>query len=56
MARGFMPTVTHSAHWLAHPAFSDAVARFLDNEANIIHAHVDELREHDPFKKRSGLA
>lgn len=53
MARGFMPTVTHSAHWLAHPAFADAVARFLDNEANIIHAHVDELREHDPFKKRA---
>ncbi|CAN7467031.1 GNAT family N-acetyltransferase [Trinickia sp. LjRoot230] len=50
MARGFMPTVTHSAHWLAHPAFSDAVARFLENEANLIHAHVDELREHHPFK------
>ncbi|MGG1944553.1 GNAT family N-acetyltransferase [Trinickia sp. NRRL B-1857] len=53
MARGFMPTVTHSAHWLAHPAFADAVARFLDNEANLIHAHVDELREHDPFRKRA---
>ncbi len=53
MARGFMPTVTHSAHWLAHPAFADAVARFLDNEANMIHSHVDELREHDPFKKRA---
>ena len=52
MARGFMPTVTHSAHWLAHPAFADAVGRFLANEANLIHAHVDELREHDPFKKR----
>ncbi|RKP44965.1 GNAT family N-acetyltransferase [Trinickia fusca] len=51
MARGFMPTVTRSAHWLAHPAFSDAVARFLENEANLIHAHVDELREHDPFKR-----
>ncbi|MFP3740292.1 peptidogalycan biosysnthesis protein, partial [Burkholderia sp. SIMBA_019] len=32
MARGFMPTVTRSAHWLAHPAFADAVARFLDSE------------------------
>ncbi|MEX3957014.1 GNAT family N-acetyltransferase [Trinickia sp. EG282A] len=50
MARGFMPTVTRSAHWLAHPAFSDAVAHFLANEANMIHAHVDELREHNPFK------
>ena len=51
MARGFMPKVTHSAHWLGHPAFADAVGRFLDNEANLIEAHVDELREHDPFKK-----
>jgi uncharacterized protein len=50
MARGFLPTVTHSAHWLAHPAFSDAVARFLADEANVIHAHVDELRERNPFK------
>jgi hypothetical protein len=51
MARGFMPTVTRSTHWLAHPAFSDAVAHFLDNEKNHIHAYVDELREHNPFKE-----
>jgi uncharacterized protein len=50
MARGFMPTVTRSTHWLAHPAFSDAVAHFLDNETNHINAYVDELREHNPFK------
>lgn len=51
LARGFMPTVTHSAHWLAHPAFSDAVARFLDRETDHIHAYVDELHEHNPFKR-----
>jgi uncharacterized protein len=50
MARGFLPTITRSAHWLAHPAFEDAVGRFLANEANLIHAHIDELREHNPFK------
>lgn len=50
MARGFLPTVTHSAHWLAHPAFADAVARFLDSETTNIHAYVDELREHNPFR------
>ncbi len=50
MARGFLPTVTQSAHWLAHPAFADAVARFLDSETNNIHAYVDELREHNPFR------
>ncbi|EGC98994.1 hypothetical protein B1M_38801 [Burkholderia sp. TJI49] len=52
LARGFLPTVTHSAHWLAHPAFSDAVARFLERETEHIHAYVDELREHDPFRRR----
>ncbi|AOR69040.1 hypothetical protein BBJ41_16720 [Burkholderia stabilis] len=51
LARGFLPTVTHSAHWLAHPAFSDAVARFLERETDHIHAYVDELREHDPFRR-----
>ncbi|WP_176050610.1 GNAT family N-acetyltransferase [Burkholderia sp. BCC1644] len=53
LARGFLPTVTHSAHWLAHPAFSDAVARFLERETEHIHAYVDELREHDPFRRGS---
>ncbi|RQS06964.1 N-acetyltransferase [Burkholderia sp. Bp9002] len=51
LARGFLPTVTHSAHWLAHPAFSDAVSRFLERETDHIHAYVDELRDHDPFKR-----
>jgi predicted N-acyltransferase len=50
MARGFLPTVTRSTHWLAHPAFADAVVRFLDSETNSIHAYVDELRDHNPFR------
>ena len=50
LARGFLPTVTHSAHWLAHPAFADAVGRFLERETQHLHGYVDELREHDPFK------
>ena len=51
MARGFMPTATRSTHWLAHPAFSDAVARFLESEANHIHAYMHELNEHNPFRR-----
>jgi predicted N-acyltransferase len=50
MARGFLPVITHSAHWLAHQGFEDAVGRFLANEANLIHSHIDELRERNPFK------
>ena len=51
MARGFLPQKTWSAHWLAHPAFSDAVERFLEREAGGIDAYLDELNEHTPFRR-----
>lgn len=50
MARGFLPQKTWSAHWLAHPAFSDAVERFLEREAGGIDAYLDELNERTPFR------
>jgi predicted N-acyltransferase len=50
MARGFLPQKTWSAHWLAHPAFSDAVEHFLRQESGGIDAYMDELNERNPFK------
>ena len=50
MARGFLPQQTWSAHWLAHPAFADAIERFLRREAGGIEAYIDELGERSPFK------
>ena len=50
MARGFLPQPTWSAHWLAHPAFSDAVERFLRQEGRGMSAYLDELNERNPFK------
>ena len=50
LARGFLPVKTLSAHWLAHPEFSDAVERFLEREQIGIERYVDELNEHSPFK------
>jgi len=50
MARGFLPTETWSAHWLAHPAFSDAIERFLARENGGVEAYIDELNERNPFK------
>jgi predicted N-acyltransferase len=52
MARGLMPVITQSAHWLAHPAFSDAVARHLEAEGNGIDHYVDELRERNPYRNQ----
>jgi len=51
LARGLLPVITHSAHWLARPEFSDAVERFLERESLGIARHVDELNEHAPFRQ-----
>ncbi|QOT77323.1 GNAT family N-acetyltransferase [Cupriavidus basilensis] len=51
MARGFLPVATRSAHWLAHPAFADAVERFLVRERQGIDAYLDELNDRTPFAR-----
>lgn len=53
MARGFLPHKTWSAHWLAHPAFADAVEHFLARESNGIDAYIDELNDHTPYRSGS---
>jgi len=50
MARGLMPTPTASSHWLAHPAFADAVNEFLAREGESMAGYIDALGEHVPFK------
>jgi uncharacterized protein len=50
MARGFLPQKTWSAHWLAHPAFADAIERFLARESGGIDAYIGELNERNPFR------
>ncbi|GAP38487.1 GNAT family N-acetyltransferase [Piscinibacter sakaiensis] len=50
MARGLLPVATHSAHWLAHPRFAEAVADFLAREGAGIEGYLDELNERAPFK------
>jgi predicted N-acyltransferase len=53
MARGFLPTRTWSAHWLAHPSFADAIERFLEREKGGIDDYMDELNERNPFRSAS---
>jgi predicted N-acyltransferase len=50
-ARGFLPEVTRSLHWLAHPAFYKAVDEYLARERDGIGMYVDELAERTPFRK-----
>jgi predicted N-acyltransferase len=52
LARGLDPVPTRSAHWLAHPAMTEAVARHLDRERAGVAASIDELNEHRAFKEQ----
>ena len=50
MARALLPVKTTSAHWLAHPAFADAVERFLEREGDGIASYMQELERRNPFR------
>ncbi len=51
LARGFEPVTTFSSHWLSHPAFNEAVQRYLAREHGGIEAYVDELNERSALKR-----
>jgi uncharacterized protein len=51
MARALMPVKTTSAHWLAHPAFADAVERFLEREGQGIGSYLEHLERRSPFRQ-----
>jgi predicted N-acyltransferase len=49
-ARGFDPVKTWSSHLLNHPAFADAVERYLARETGGIDAYIDELNERSALR------
>jgi len=51
MARALLPVQATSAHWLAHPAFAEAVDRFLEREGDGMAQYLDHLQARSPFKK-----
>jgi predicted N-acyltransferase len=48
--RGFDAAATHSMHYLPHPAFSAAVAHFLDQERSYLSEVLAELNERSVLK------
>jgi hypothetical protein len=51
ITRGYMPSTTYSAHYIADPALRRAVADFLKHEREHVAAEVDELAEAAPFRR-----
>ncbi|NVO07640.1 MAG: N-acetyltransferase [Rhodoferax sp.] len=51
MARALLPVKTSSAHWIAHPEFSNAIANFLQREGSGIANYMDDLQARNPLRK-----
>ncbi|HHI93405.1 MAG TPA: N-acetyltransferase [Gammaproteobacteria bacterium] len=50
ISRGFLPTATWSAHWIANPQFRTAIADFLQQETQGVQHYIDSLHKHSPYK------
>ena len=53
ITRGFVPTLTRSAHYIDHPQFRDAIGNFLKQEVPHIQQRCNGLNDLLPFKADS---
>lgn len=51
IARGFLPTMTYSAHWIAHTGFRRAIADYLAQERPAVQEHCEDLQGRSPYKE-----
>ena len=51
LARGYMPTTTYSAHWIADAGLRRAIARYLMDERAAVAENVAALSEFGPYRK-----
>ena len=51
LARGYMPRLTYSAHYITHPDFRRAVEDYLVHERQAVEQESRAIANHGPFKK-----
>ncbi|MGB3683885.1 MAG: GNAT family N-acetyltransferase [Rubrobacteraceae bacterium] len=51
LARGFLPTLTYSAHEIRHPAFKQAIERYIAEERRYVAQALAGYASHSPYKK-----
>lgn len=54
LARGYLPTTTHSLHWIADAGFARAVHEFVDAERDAVDRDAEILTSYGPFKRAAG--
>jgi uncharacterized protein len=50
LARGFLPTLTFSAHRIKDPAFGRAIGEYIESEKEMLAGAMEEYASHDPYK------
>jgi predicted N-acyltransferase len=50
LARGFLPTLTYSAHEIRHPAFRRAIYDYIETEKEVLAGTLAAYNQHDPYK------
>ncbi|MCT7375651.1 GNAT family N-acetyltransferase [Chelativorans salis] len=53
LARGYLPVVTRSAHYIAHPGLRRAIADYLAHEREDVETMGEILAEHSPYRKEA---
>ena len=56
VSRGFEPTITWSAHYIANRQFRNAIEEYLEREGQAVDAYAEEIQEHVPFRDRRPCA
>jgi uncharacterized protein len=51
LARGFLPTLTYSAHKIRDPAFRRAIGEYLKAEKEMLKSVIEEYASHDPYRR-----
>jgi predicted N-acyltransferase len=49
--RGFTPSITSSAHWIAEPRFRRAIADYLERERAAVADYASQVQDHVPFRR-----
>ena len=50
LARGFLPTLVRSRHWIADPAFAEAIGAWCAEESASVRRYAGMLSAHSPFR------
>jgi uncharacterized protein len=50
LARGFLPTLTYSAHEIRHPGFRHVIEQYIARERELLAGTLAEYARHDPYR------